>query len=156
MSTSVPVQWSAKGAVINAFSGAALQNCAAAAIVTSAVEVDNSGGDQYGEVVLLWNPVSTPEAGGNISVWWLEAVDGTNYETLHGATLIPQRRPDLVFPIGSEAGSAHDAQRIVLRSTLPPCKFKAVLQNNTSVASENTSGASLLDIYPVNDTLVVP
>ena len=154
MSTSNPIKWSALGTVVNLMAGATLQNCAAAAIVTGSVEVTNTSGDQYGEFVLLWNPVSTPAAGGYISVWLLEAVDGTNYETLLGATLIPQRPADLIFPIGDEAASAHAAQRIVLRTTLPPCKFKAVLQNNTSVSSENSSGASLLDLYPVNDNLV--
>lgn len=149
-----PIKWSALGTVVNLLAGATLQNCAAAAIVTGSVEVNNAAGDQYGLFKLTWNPVSTPAAGGCISVWLLQAVDGTNYETLLGATLIPQRPADISFPIGNEGSSAHAAQVVNMLITLPPCKFKVVVQNNTSVASENSSGASLLDMYPVNDCLV--
>lgn len=149
-----PTQWSALGTVVHLFAGADLQNKAAAAITTGSVEVDNAAGNQYGVLRLFWDPTSTPAAGGYISVWFLHAVDGSNYETLLGATLIPQRPADAIFPIGTQGSSAHAQQIVDLIVALPPCKFKAVLQNNTSVASANSSGVSLLDLYPVNDNLV--
>ena len=154
MSTSNPIKWSALATVVNLFAADSLKALAAAGISGLSAEVDNTSGNQYGEFVLLWNPVSTPAAGGYISVWLIEAVDGANYETLLGATLIPQKPATLIFPIGSEAASGHAAQRIVMRATLPPCKFKVVVQNNTSVANANTTSASLLDMYAYNDNLV--
>ena len=150
-----PVKWSALGAVVNLFAGATLQNKAAAAISALSAEVDNSQGNQYADFVLTWNPVSTPAAGGYVSVWLVKAMDGANYETLLGATLIPQRPANIIFPIGSEGSSAHVTQRITIGPVLlPPGKFKAVVQNNTSVATEDSSGVSLLDMYPYNDNLL--
>jgi hypothetical protein len=150
-----PIKWSALATAVNYFAAATLQNCLAAAIVNGTTEVDNTSGNQYADVVLTWNPVSTPAAGGYISLWFIKALDGTNYETELGATLIPQRPANVIIPIGSEGSSAHAAQCIAIGPVvLPACKFKVVLQNNTSVASENSSGASLLDLYPYNDNVV--
>jgi hypothetical protein len=157
MATNNPIKWSALATVVNLFAADALKNLAAAGISGLSGEVDNTSGNQYADFVLLWNPVSTPAAGGYISAWLIKADDGTNYETLLGATLIPQRPADIIFPIGSEAASAHAAQRITVGpKVLPACKFKVVVQNNTSVANENTTSASLLDMYAYNDNLVTP
>jgi hypothetical protein len=151
------IHWSTYSGHAHLFAGATLKDLGESGTGISALsgEVDGTAGDQYGDFVLLWDPVATPAAGGYISVWLVQAVDGTNYDTLLGATLIPQRPADIIFPIGAEAAAAHAAQRVTIGPVLlPPCKWKAILQNNTSQHSVNTDDLSTLDVYLYSDNMV--
>lgn len=81
-------------------------------------------------------PAGTLTANTGANVWFLETVDGTNYED-GSASVIPTRAPDVVFPVRAVS----TAQRINRQCTLPPGTWFVLVQHNTGqawAASGNT------------------
>lgn len=85
----------------------------------------------------LGAPSTTVTANTDVQLWFLLAVDGTNYED-GGASVTPARLPDLVIPLRAVS----TAQRVARRCLIPVGSFKVLLRNNgtgvTLAASGNT------------------
>lgn len=79
----------------------------------------------------------TPTAGGCISIWFLAAMDGTNFETTPAtpSTTVPAlaRAPDCIIPLDA-AALGTSAIKISPRCKLPEHKFKVLVQNNSGAA----------------------
>ena len=101
--------------------------------------VGGSGGDGFviGQVELvLGAPAGTLTASTAANVWFLQTVDGTDYED-GSASVIPARAPDVVFPVRAVS----TAQRIVRRAMIPQGNWFILLQHATGqtwAASGNT------------------
>ena len=89
------------------------------------------------ELELVVTYGTAPTANTGVSVWFLRAVDGTNYEDGDNSTT-PARLPDVVFPLRAVT----TAQRVTRRVAVPPGVFKPVAKNDgtgqTMAASGNT------------------
>lgn len=101
------------------------------------------GGYVMAEVELYVSYGSAPTASTGCTVWFLRAIDDTNYED-GDASVTPGRLPDAVFPLRA----VNTAQRITRRVLIPPGTFKVLLRNDGTgqamAASSNT-----LKIKPV-------
>lgn len=102
-------------------------------------------GDGYTlcDVELVVTFGTAPTANTGVSVWFLGAPDGTNYEDGDASTT-PGRMPDAVFPLRAVT----TAQRIVQRVALPAGLFKALAKNDGTGQSMAASG-NTLKIRPV-------
>lgn len=90
---------------------------------------------------------STPTANTGLSLWFLAALDGTNYES-GSSSLTPARLPDVVFPVIAQTA----AQIINRRVLLPWGKMTPLLKNEagqTTFSSGNT-----LKIRPVTPEMI--
>lgn len=155
MSTDNPVQWSALGgSQTGCPSTSGLKNLGAGNHALGA-EIDNSAGYQYAYVDLYVRGADVFHAGDYVSVWFLKAVDGTNYEDGAAGTpgTTPARAADVVFPVRLVSTQ----QRITLGPVLlPGCKFKCLVQNNTNHGFTNTDNENVLVLFGVNDKTVTP
>lgn len=101
--------------------------------------VGGGGGDGYtlGEFELVFTFGVAPTANTGLSVWLLGVPDGTNYED-GSSSITPARLADLVFPVRAVT----TAQRVVVRATIPPGNWKALVKNDGTgqalAASANT------------------
>lgn len=77
---------------------------------------------------------------GGLAVWFLNSVDGTNYES-GSSTVMPARPCDLLFK--PRDGSFFGAQTIVLKDRLPPGIFYTLVKNEGTGATMASSGHSL-------------
>lgn len=102
--------------------------------------------DIYSDWELVLASLS-PAAGAFISVYILEAIDGTNYPE---ATNLRLKSSQLLFTIGLDTTAA-TAQRIAVRNVvIPPGTFKIVIDNQSGV-SLNASGNTLkMQAYDAN------
>lgn len=150
-----PVKWSALDSVVTGCpSAAGLINLAAGNHALGA-ERNNSAGTQYAYFDLYVRGADTFHAGDYLSVWFLKAVDGTNYEDGAAGTpgTTPGRAADLVFFVRA----VNTQQRITLGPVLiPGCKFKCLVMNNTSHTLTNTADENVLVFYGANDNTVTP
>ena len=79
---------------------------------------------------------SAPAAGSALLVWFLQTIDGTNYEDGSSSTT-PVRPPDVVLPFQASTS----AQRVTKSGVpLPAGKFKVLAQNSGSGQSLASSG----------------
>jgi hypothetical protein len=147
-----PVKWGALDSYTTVLSSANLKNLLTLDAVTGS-EIDNTANYQYADFDLYIRFASAPAAGIYVSVWLLQAVDGTNYEDGSGTTtpVLPTRPADLQFPVAAVSTQ----QRIALRMrTLPNGKFKPYFYNNTTVGLTNTDNENILSYRRYNDNLV--
>lgn len=98
------------------------------------------GGDGYVrcDVELVVTYGSSPTANTGVSVWFLGAPDGTNYED-GGTSVTPGRLPDVVFPVRAVT----TAQRISRRVLLPWGLLKPLLKNDGTGQAMAASGNTL-------------
>lgn len=145
-----PVKWSAYDATLAAlFSASELKNLANAASVFGATAVSNAAGSQYADIELLFNTGSAVSAGGYVAIWFVRAIDGSNYED--GASATPARPPDLVIPLRAASGS----QKVAMGAVLwPQGTFKVLFQNNSGQTTTNTDSLTQLSFRAYNDNLV--
>lgn len=80
----------------------------------------------------------SPTANSTINVWFLTSIDGANMED-GGGTVIPQRSPDLFFPLRALSSP----QRLTKICKLPVTAFRVLVQNNSTGQTMNSSGNTL-------------
>lgn len=150
-----PIKWSALGTVVEACpSTSGLKNLGSSYTALGA-EIDNSAGNQYGFFQLSVRGADVFHIGDFISVYFLKAVDGTNYEDGSAGSpgTVPSRSAELIFSVRL----VNTQQKITIGPVLlPPCKFKCLVVNNTNHGFTNTDNENVLVYYPVNDNIVVP
>jgi hypothetical protein len=143
-------KWSAYGTYTELIATASLKNIATTAAVLGS-EVDNTAGYQYADLTLLIDLATAATAGGYVSLWFVRAVDGTNYETWD-ASNIPPRPADVVIPVRSNAA---DSQATFVGPVLwPQGKFKCLFQNNTGQTTTNTDNLNKLYFRAYSDDLI--
>lgn len=94
-------------------------------------------GDSLADLELVATFGTAPTAGA-VSVWFLGAIDDTNYED-GGASLTPARPADAVFYVRAVTTAQRQTQRV----TLPPGKLKLLLKNDGTSQSFAASGNTL-------------
>jgi len=110
---------------------------------TSGLFNNTVGGGQFdgyvmGQIELnLAAPAGTLTANSSANVWFLQNVDGTNYED-GSASVIPARAPDVVFPVRAVS----TAQRMIRRTILPQGNWFVLIQHATG-QTWNASGNTL-------------
>ena len=82
----------------------------------------NLDGFLFGKYELVLAAPAAAFTAGAVNVWFLQTVDGTNYED-GSASLIPKRQPDLTFYVQASAS----AQRIIVTAPLPVGAWKVLL-----------------------------
>jgi hypothetical protein len=87
---------------------------------------------------------TAPTANTGLSIWFLRAPDGTNYED-GGTGLTPSRPPDRVIPLEAQNSTA---QRITVLVAIPPGTFKPLLKNDGTGQAFPATG-NTLKIRPV-------
>ena len=103
------------------------------------------GGYPMGEFELsLAAPAAGLTAGTAAYIWFLNSVDGTNFED-GSNSIIPTRPADLIIPVRAVTG----AQRIIVVAPLPPNLFFPLLSHNTG-QNWNASGNNL-KVVPVTN-----
>lgn len=124
----------------------ALGNGSASA-ASSAVANDTNL-DVYADIELVLASLS-PAAPNYLTLYILEAIDGTNYPSATGSVLRNQPSQILcTFPIDTTAATA---QRVTVRNVvLPPGTFKVVLDNQAGVALGATGNTVKMITYNVN------
>lgn len=138
----IPQKWSAYTQTKTAiFAAAELKNIANAGIVTGATAIDNTAGDTLWDLELLIDLATAATAGGYVALWWLRALDGSNYETIEAAT--PARPPDVIIPVRVTTTDSQVAT--VGPISMPQGLFKVAFQNNTGQTTTNTD--SLTQVY---------
>jgi hypothetical protein len=150
--TNNPQKWSAYTATKAAlYAAGGLKNIATTAGAITATAVDNTAGDQYADLELLIDLATAATAGGYVALWFILAIDGTNYES-GSATVFPARAPDVIIPVRS---TTDDSQVVSIRRVdWPQGKFHVVFQNNTGQTTTNTDNLTQLSYRSYNDNLV--
>jgi hypothetical protein len=142
--TDNPANWSAYTQTKTAlFAAADLKNIAnAAGKLSSASAIDNTGGDQLADLELLIDLATAASAGSHVALWFIRALDGSNYES--GADAVfPARPPDVIIPVRS---TTDDSQVVTVAGVLwPQGLFKVLFQNGTGQTTTNTD--SLTQVY---------
>jgi hypothetical protein len=98
-----------------------------------------TGGGDYllAELELVVTFGTGPTVGG-VSVWFLRAPDGTNYED-GSSSVTPARNADVVFPLRAVTS----AQRITRRVLVPPGTWTPLLKNDGTAVAFAASGNTL-------------
>ena len=119
-----------------------------AASAASSAIANQTNLDTYADIELVLAALS-PAAPNYITLYILEAIDGTNYPSATAAVLRNQPSQILcTFPLDTTAGTA---QRIVVRNVLlPPGSFKVVLDNHAGVALGATLNTVKMITYNTN------
>jgi hypothetical protein len=118
----------------------------ALAVATAAFNnTQGAAGDGYVQcdVQLVVTFGVAPTANTGVSVWFLSAPDGTNYED-GDTNVTPARIPDVVFPVRAVT----TLQRINRRIWLPWSNFKALVKNDGTGQAFAATG-NILSIRPV-------
>lgn len=89
----------------------------------------------FAEVELNLPTMTAPTANTIVKVWFIRAIDGTNYENVSAE---PKRFPDVFFTLDAVV-----AQRITKVCKLPPGSFKVLLKNDTIGQAYASSGNTL-------------
>jgi hypothetical protein len=101
--------------------------------------IGNSGvsnGYLLGDVQMVCSFGTTPTANTALLIWFLQTIDGTNYES-GSASITPARAPDVVLPFIGQTAS----QIVTLHNVpLPAGKFYVLAQNSGSGQSLASSG----------------
>lgn len=109
-------------------------------VVGSAITLTSTGYVE-GEIELLCGSASAMTINTTVLVWFLRAIDGTNYED-GSTTVLPTRAPDVSFIM-----RAVTSNRIIKRVRMPPGTFKVLLEQQTG-QTWNSSG-NTLKVLPV-------
>ena len=104
--------------------------------------------DMYADIEVNLASLS-PAGGGYVSLYILEAVDGSNYPSQSDADLrLTGTQLLCLLPVGTTASTA---QRVVARNVLiPPGSFKIKLDNRTGVALNASGNTVKFNSYDVN------
>jgi hypothetical protein len=94
------------------------------------------------ELELYVTHPTAPTANTGWSIWFLRAIDGTNYED-GGTSLTPARAADLVIGLRN----VNSAQRQTRETSMPVGKFK-VLTKNDGTGQASASSGNTLKIRP--------
>jgi len=153
MSTLYPTKWSAYSQTKTAmFAAGGLKNITNAAGAISG-EIDNTAGDTEMDLELLIDLATAATAGGAVYLWFIKAIDGTNYES-GSASVFPAKAPDVIIPVRS---TTDDSQVVAVGPCLmPQGKFKVIFQNNTGQTTTNTDSLSQLSYRSYNTNVVAP
>ena len=150
-----PQKWSAYTAAKAAlFAAADLKNIATTeGKLSSAAAIDNSAGDQLADIELLIDLATAATAGGYIALWFIHALDGSNYES--GANdVFPARPPDVIIPVRS---TTDDSQVVTIPAVMwPQGVFKTLFQNNTGQTTTNTDSLTQVSFRSYNNNIVTP
>jgi hypothetical protein len=150
----IPTKWSGYTAAKTAlFATGGLKNVATTAGAISTSAIDNTAGDQYAYLELLIDLATAATAGGYVALWFVKAIDGSNYES-GSATVFPARPADVYIPVRS---TTDDSQVVTVGPIAwPQGLFKVVFQNNTGQTTTNTDALTQLYFRSFNDLAVVP
>lgn len=146
------ILWSALGTYTTAIAGAGvaptLKNLANGGQKIGN-EIDNtSARDQYADWDLYCRFASSPSAGGSCDLYFIQAVDGTNYQDGDDSVAPPVTAYVGSFPVRAVTTQ----QRVDLRQVmLPATKFKPLLINNSGQAMTNTDNENILSYRPYDD-----
>jgi hypothetical protein len=149
-----PAKWSAYTQTATAmFAAADLKNLANAAGKLSGTAINNVAGDQYAYIDLLIDLATAATAGGFVSLWFVLALNGSDYES--GADAVfPARPADVIIPVRS---TTDDSQRVTVGPVLlPNGLFKPLFQNNTGQTTTNTDSLTQVWFRSFNDNMVTP
>lgn len=109
---------------------------------------DNTvGKDTLSEWDLIMTFPSAPTAGGYLSLYLMEAIDGTHYAD-GDSSIAPAQTAWVGDFLVRNVTSAQRMQLSGVR--LPPTKFKPLLINNTSQGTSNTDGDNILSFVTYN------
>jgi hypothetical protein len=129
----VTFKWAAGESIATACS-ADMDSLGSGNTVLSADAIANQT-DLYQYIDMEWVMASaTSGANPFISIWFLVALDGSNYEDGTAGTpgVIPLRQPDVLIPLRAAVTAA---QRVTVCNTpIPPQLFKILVCNNAGVA----------------------
>jgi hypothetical protein len=120
-------------------------------VVSNAYDnTQGAAGDGYtmADLELVVQFGTSPVANSSVSVWFLSAPDGTNYED-GSSSVTPARGPDAVFPVRQVTSS----QRIVRRVVLPPGVIQFLVRNDATGQAFANSG-NTLKLRPVTPEAV--
>ena len=147
-----PVKWSEYAANKTAiFAVAELKNIATTAGAITATRIENTAGDQYADLELLIDLATAATAGGYIELWFIKAVNGTNYES-GSATVFPARPADVIIPVRA---TTDDSQVVAVGPIRwPQGLFMVVFRNSTGQTTTNTNSLTQVSYRPYNDNLV--
>ena len=79
-------------------------------------------------VLTLGSTAGAFQTGANLSCWFLQSLDGVNFET---GTVAPPRAPDVVFPLPATALAAAATFLSQGLVRIPALNFKVLCQNNS-------------------------
>lgn len=146
----VPFQWSEYSQTKTAlFAAADLKNIATTAgKLSTASAIDNTGGDQYADLELLIDLATQATAGGYVELWFIAALDGSNYES--GADAVfPERPADVIIPVRS---TTDDSQVVTVKRVVwPQGLFKVLFRNSTGQTTTNTDSLTQVSYRSYND-----
>ncbi len=119
---------------------------------TSGLFNNTAGGGGLGGYTMgkfeLYMPVPSGAVTGGAYVWCIATDDGTNYED-GSNSVIPARRPDLIFPFRAVTSTA---QRIIVFAPLPAGNWYVLLSQNSGQAFAAT--LNTLKVLPVTNQMV--
>jgi hypothetical protein len=148
------ITWSTLGTFTTAIAGAStaptLKNLANNGQKIGS-EIDVTGiRNLYADFELYCRFVTAPTAGGLVSLYFIQALDGTNYADGDDSVAPPQTAWAGVFPLRAVTTQ----QRIVLRHVLlPNTKFKPLLINKSGYAMTNTDNENILSIRQYSEEI---
>lgn len=143
-------KWNTPGSIVTPLSSV-LTNLSSGSIATSSTPINNATNlDIYADIEVVLSSTGTFAAGAYVSIYALEAIDGTNFPAQTAADLrLTSNQLLVAIPIGTTAGST---QRVVARNVvLPPATFQVVLDNQTGVTLNSGGGNTVRFLsYDVN------
>lgn len=145
-------KWSAYGAAkAEIFAAAELKNIVTTAGTLSDSAIDNTVGHQFADIELLIDLATPATAGGYVELWFIKAIDGSNYES--GADAVfPARPADVVIPVRS---TTDDSQVVTVGPVLwPQGVFKVLFRNSTGQTTTNADSLTLVRYRAYSNDLV--
>lgn len=153
------VKWSALGTFTTLIAGASssptLKNLLSGSCkIGDEVDPTGSGArNLFCDLDLKVRFSSSPAAGSYVEVYFVKAVDGTNYED--GSDSVTPAATSLVVRIPVRAVDTQ--QRIsISRIQLPSVKFKPLVKNTTNQGFTNTDDENILSYRPYTEDIVTP
>jgi hypothetical protein len=112
-------------------------------------EIDNTSGKNiFSDWELKITPASSPSAGAYVELYFIKALDGTNYEYGDDSTDPPNAALVNVFSVRATTTTHRVALSHVV---LPACKFKPLIINRTGQAFSNVDDENILSYRTYNE-----
>lgn len=153
------VKWSALGTFTTLIAGASssptLKNLASGSRILGN-EVDPTGSSDrylYCDLDLLVRFGSAPASGAYVEVYFVRAVDGTNYEDGDASIAPPTTALVARIPVRAVTTQQRIAQA---RIVLPSCKFKPLFANMAGQNMTNTDNENVLSYRVYTEDVVTP
>lgn len=148
------ILWSALGTYTTAIAGAGvaptLKNLASGGQKIGNAIDNATAKDQYSDWDLYCRFGSAPSAGGSCDLYFIQAVNGTNYQDGDDSVAPPVTAYVGSFPVRAVTTQ----QRVALRGLLLPATlFKPLLINNSGQSMTNTDDENILSYRPYNDEI---